>query len=375
MIFILLFCCSILAYTFLIYPVLIILLGRFFGKPLKKDYDYLPGVSVILVVRNAEPFIESKIQNLLGSNYPKNLFEIIVVSDGSTDQTCAMIKAMNMPCVQLLERTNQTGKAACINAALKKTSGDVLVFTDARQQFTTQTIKQLVANLANPSTGAVSGALTIAPSQHLTGSGLGLYWRLEKYVRFAESNFDSAIGCTGAVYAMRRSCVAPIPDDTILDDVVLPMQAALAGFRVLFDPQAKAFDPMPQVPAIENRRKERTLAGNFQMMLRYPAWLMPNKNRLWWQLVSHKYLRLLSPFLLLLIFILNAALLKSPLLIALFGTQIVCYALAMIGWLLPKSRLLMLAAPSAFLFLNVMILRGLWRHFNGHYKDGWRSTS
>jgi len=127
-----------------------------------------------------------------------------------------------------------------------------------------------------------------------------------------ESDLDSAVGCTGAVYALRRACFQPLPEDTLLDDVVEPMLIAAQGKRVRFDATALAYDPQTLDGALEQRRKVRTLAGNFQMLTRYPAWMLPGGHRLWWQLVLHKYLRLAGPFLLMLTLAASLALLDQP---------------------------------------------------------------
>ncbi len=366
---------ALLAYTFVIYPLLIILIARASKFNIKKNREYLPKISILLVVKNEESRIQEKIVNILGSDYPTKPYEIIVVSDGSTDLTASKANSLGQPNLKLLERPVSSGKAACINEALQQAQGEIIIFTDARQVFEPQTISELIANFADHSVGAVSGELEIASAQHLTTAGLGLYWHLEKLIRHAEGRFDSTIGCTGAVYAMRRACLRPIPGDTILDDVVFPMQAALAGSRVIFEPLAQAFDPQPQTPAVESLRKERTIAGNFQMLFRYPSWLLPWKNRLAWQLVSHKYLRLASPLLLFLLFGANIALLATPFFAALFALQLIFYTMAIAGSLFPRVRLPLLAGPAAFLFLNVMTVKGFWRYIKGYYKTGWTTST
>ncbi len=364
----------ILAYTFFLYPALLFFLAHFFSKPVAKNYDFTPRVSVVLAARNVEKQIQARLQNLLASDYPRDQLEIIFVSDGSSDATPEQARSLHLPEIQVIENKINAGKAACINQAITHASGEVIVFTDSRQSFPTNALKELVANFADPNVGAASGDLSIASVHEAAADGLGIYWRLEKAIRFAESRLDSAVGCTGALYAMRRTCIATIPDDTILDDVLLPMQAALAGFRVLFDPAAQAFDPLPQRPEVETGRKERTIAGNFQLLFRHPSWLLPWKNRLCRQLVSHKYLRLFSPLLLLALFALNLALLPSAWAQLLLGLQILAYCLGIIGLLLPRKHFRLLAAPAAFLFLNVMTIRGFWRYLQGRYSKGWETT-
>ena len=204
------------------------------------------------------------------------------------------------------------------------------------------------------------------------GAGVDTYWRLEKAIRFYESELDSCIGCTGAVYAIRRDLFEPIPSDTILDDVVIPMQIAMRGFRIVFDPAAVAYDPQPLEPRLERIRKQRTLAGNFQMLARHPRWLLPWRNRLWWQLISHKYLRLLAPFLLLAVLLANSALLEVSLYRFLFFGQCIFYICALIGLIFSSLRAVCFSLPAGFVFLNWMTLTGLWHYVRGTHRQGWQ---
>lgn len=141
---------------------------------------------------------------------------------------------------------------------------------------------------------------------------------------------------------------------------------------MLFDPEARAFDPQTLEPERERIRKRRTLAGNFQMLFRYPGWLLPWRNRLWWQLIAHKYLRLAAPFLLALLFASNAALRDEPLYRALFIGQCGFYLAALLGLALPRLRLVSL--PAAFVFLNWMTLAGLWHYLRGTRQPGWQAA-
>jgi cellulose synthase/poly-beta-1,6-N-acetylglucosamine synthase-like glycosyltransferase len=247
----------------------------------------------------------------------------------------------------------------------------VVVFTDARQRFAPEAIARLAAHFADPAIGAVSGALEIAPAASATGSGVDTYWRYEKSLRSAESRFDSCIGCTGAIYALRRSLFIPIPDDTLLDDVVIPLQAAAQGARVIHDPAALAFDPQTLEPEKEMRRKQRTLAGGFQMLFRHPAWLLPGGHRLWWQIISHKYLRLLAPFLFLAALVANLALATQPFYEICLALQVAFWVIAGLC-LLPAARQWKLCKlPAGFVFLNLQVVRGLRYYLTGAGRQGW----
>jgi cellulose synthase/poly-beta-1,6-N-acetylglucosamine synthase-like glycosyltransferase len=353
---------ALLAYTFLGYQIVIGILGRIRHRapsPPAPAPEPLERIAVLIVAHNEEARIRSRIENLLASPIP---VEVAVCSDGSTDATAAQARLAG---ARVFKFPLRRGKAACLSEAIPALDAAIVVLTDSRQQFTADTIPRLVRHFADPAVGAVSGILRIGDARTSTGAGVDLYWRMETAVRQSESDFDSCIGCTGAVYAIRRALFHSIPADTILDDVVIPIAIAVSGRRVIYDSEAEAFDPQPLDPQVETRRKARTLAGNFQMLVRHPAWLLPWKNRLAWQLVSHKYLRLAGPALLLCALAASAGLSGIPLYRAAFGIQVFLYILAAAGLALPALRIRIFSVPAGFLFLNLMTLRGFIRFFLG----------
>jgi cellulose synthase/poly-beta-1,6-N-acetylglucosamine synthase-like glycosyltransferase len=198
------------------------------------------------------------------------------------------------------------------------------------------------------------------------------YWRLEKAIRQWESELDSSVGCTGAVYAIRRDAFTPMTADTILDDVVVPMQIAAQGLRVRFDPAALAYDPQTLGGEKETRRKVRTLAGNFQMLSRYPSWLLPWGHRLWWKLMLHKYLRLAGPALLVLAFLSSLMLRDHVFYRWALIAQIAFYGAALTGWMMPGLKLRALSLPAGFVFLQVCVVRGFGSWLSMDSKGGWR---
>ena len=226
-----------LGYTFLGYPLLIGVLAKIASQPaLKSPPANPPSVTVLLVAFNEEARIRPRVENLLATDYPAGRLEVLVVTDGSTDGTVAQLRAFADPRVRVLALEERSGKSACLNAAIPTARGEIVVLCDARQRFAPHTIPELIANFSDPSLGAVSGALEIDPAATGVGGGVDLYWRLEKFIRASEGRFSSTIGATGAVYAIRRALFQPIPDDTLLDDVVIPMQIAVNhGKRVSFD--------------------------------------------------------------------------------------------------------------------------------------------
>jgi cellulose synthase/poly-beta-1,6-N-acetylglucosamine synthase-like glycosyltransferase len=223
-----------------------------------------------------------------------------------------------------------------LNDLVRRVRGDIVLFADARQRFDPGTLRAIVANFADPTVGAVSGELMMRPAAGAAAAGHGaaFYWRYEKFIRSAESHVDSTIGATGAIYAVRRTLVEPIPDDTLLDDVLIPLRIARRGYRILFEPAARAFDCASATAQQEFARKARTIAGNFQLFSR-ERWLFdPRQNRLWFEAISHKALRLMLPVLHVTLLGANvAAAAAVPAYRWLLAGQILFYAAAMCGCL------------------------------------------
>jgi cellulose synthase/poly-beta-1,6-N-acetylglucosamine synthase-like glycosyltransferase len=290
----------------------------------------------------------------------RNEAEIIVVSDGSTDDPAAALAGV--PDNVRLITLPPGGKAAALNAGVAAARHDVLVFADARQTFAQSAISYLVAPFENPRVGAVTGELLLDAERGLgdddgaVAEGVGMYWRYEKSLRRMESAVGSTLGATGAIYAMRRALWQPLPVETLLDDVLAPMRAVLAGYTVVFEDRAKAFDRASRDASVESRRKVRTLAGNVQILWLEPRLLLPFVNPVWLQYMSHKVGRLLVPYALLALFAASIALAGTHWVfeLALYG-QLAFYALAVWGAVL-ADRVARLALT--FVVLNYSAVAG-----------------
>ncbi len=288
-----------IAYTYLGYPLWLWIRSRWCRKPVRSG-PYIPFLSIIMIVRNEEKVLPRKLRNLLDLNYPDESLEIVMVSDGSTDSTNQILSEHTAnPRVRVIFNPQQQGKAAGLNAAMSSVRGEIVVFTDARQQIEPDAIRVLVENFADPEIGCASGELMLGdPETGEAEQGMGVYWRIEKAVRELESAVGSVVGATGAIYGVRRKLLVNVPDEAILDDVYIPMHVVRRGARVIFDPRARAWDSPDQGTAREFTRKVRTLSGNYQLLQLAP-WLLTSANPLRFQFVSHKVLRLVVPFALL----------------------------------------------------------------------------
>ena len=287
---------ALIAYTYVGYVVWLWLCARLRPRPVNRAAQE-PTVSIVMVVRNEESVIERKLHNLLELDYPPGRCQIVVVSDGSTDGTEAILRKYSCdPRIHVILNQLPQGKASGLNDAMGLVQGDVVVFTDARQKIESGAIRRLTENLADPEVGCVSGELMLGdPESGEAAQGMGLYWRIEKQIRELESASGSVVGATGALYAARRTLLVPVPPDTILDDVFLPLHVARRGARVIFDQRARAWDSPDLGARREFRRKVRTLTGNYQLVQIAP-WLLGGENPLRFRFISHKLLRLVVPF-------------------------------------------------------------------------------
>jgi cellulose synthase/poly-beta-1,6-N-acetylglucosamine synthase-like glycosyltransferase len=277
------------------YPIWLYFRARYRPRPVWRA-SILPSVTILLAVHNEQKYLPAKLENLAGLEYPAGHVEVIVVSGGSTDETNNILAAWKNANRRTVILTNHCGKATALNHGVAEARGEIVVFTDARQTIAPDALKNLVANFADPSVGCVSGELIIGPDPSAASAdGVGLYWRLEKKIRYWESLAGSAVGATGALYAVRRNLLLPLPQDTILDDVYIPFQVVRQGQRVIFEPKALAWDDLKPGPKQEFRRKVRTLIGNYQLLQLAP-WVLRRSNPLRFQFICHKLLRLLVPF-------------------------------------------------------------------------------
>jgi cellulose synthase/poly-beta-1,6-N-acetylglucosamine synthase-like glycosyltransferase len=270
--------------------------SRWAPRPVRRGFVE-PAVSAVMVVRNEEAVIARKVENLLTLDYPLEKMQVVVVSDGSTDRTAAILKEFDANSrVRTFLKPESEGKALGLNDAIKLANGEILLFTDARQTIEPAALRLLVENFADPAVGCVSGELMLGdPSSGETEKGMGLYWRIEKKIREMESASGSVAGATGALYCARRDLLEPLPGGTILDDVLLPMQVLRKGGRVVFDSRAHAWDSPDLGESREFSRKVRTLSGNYQL-LRLAPWLLSSRNPIRFEFISHKLSRLIVPF-------------------------------------------------------------------------------
>jgi poly-beta-1,6-N-acetyl-D-glucosamine synthase len=372
------FSIALLAYTYVGYPLLIRLWAGL--KPQQAITGWMmPRLTLVVVAYNESRRIRQRLENFLDLDYPWDHLEVIVACDGCTDDTAEQARAYHSTYVRVVEFKKRRGKSAVLNDVMRLARGELVVLADARQRFETGALRALASRFADPQVGAVSGELILldGSSHSEVGKGVDFYWRYEKFMRLYEGQIDSTVGVTGAIYALRRQLFQPIPETLILDDVLIPMQVVRQGYRVLFEPKARAYDWVVPTAQQEFTRKLRTIAGNFQLFFLRPWLLSPAHNRLWVQTVSHKLFRLLSPLLLATSFVANLALAGDPAYRLLLIAQILFYGAALLGYLTRHAarKPFFLNVPYAFCLLNWATVIALVHLLNGRQQVTWERTT
>ncbi len=358
---------AVVLYTYVGYPLLVALAARLASRQSPQPEKYEPSVTVCVAVHDGAAHLAAKLESLLTLDYPKNKLQLLVYSDGSTDESADIVRRYKG--VILIESSRWLGKPTAVNRLHHAARGEVLVLTDARQPLSPDSVRALVRRLADPNVGCVSGNLVLAGN-----SGAGVYWRYERFIRGAEGRLGNMVGVSGALYAVRKSDIPELPTDVILDDMYVPLSIALTGKKIVFEDAARAFDEAADDER-EFARKVRTLAGNYQLVSLMPRLLLPWKNRAWLPMMSHKLARLACPWALVGLLAASVILALSPGLPplalgfwrALVVAQLAFYALAALGPSAGRAG----RVARTFVVLNAAAVVGLWRFVRGAQTVTW----
>ncbi len=335
-------CVGLIFYVIVGYPLLLGWMARRRGRPAAKRYE-LKSVSILIAVYNGEAFLRDKLDSVVALDYPRDLLEVFVLSDGSTDKTAAIAREYAAQGVQLIELP-KGGKPAALNYGIAKSKGEILVLTDVRQVLEPASVREMAACFADLTIGVVSGDLPFRKARDSEELNTSLYWRYERWMRKRLGELGSTFGATGPFYGMRRSLAPVMPAETLLDDMYLPLAAFFKGYRVIVDEQSRAID-YPLSIRGEFRRKVRTLAGNYQIMQQYPR-LLTFRNPMLFHFLSYKLGRLLLPLFFAGMLIASFGL-PWPLPLWTLTPQIVFYLLALLDlWVPAGSVIRRLSSPA-----------------------------
>jgi cellulose synthase/poly-beta-1,6-N-acetylglucosamine synthase-like glycosyltransferase len=345
---------GVLCYVYAGYPILLAVLALFFGSR-RSGSDYTPSLSVLIAARNEEANIGTKIQQTLALDYPPAKFEILVLSDASTDRTDEIVRSFGDPRVRLVRIPNRGGKTHAQNEGVRVARGEILVFSDATTVYHPQALCYLARNYADPSVGAVSGRYQYFDPAGKSPTGLGTvaFWNYENFIKLMQSRVRTISGCCGCIYSVRKEAYAPLAPE-VISDLVQPLQVIQKGYRVVFEDRALAHEETTQTTSEEFFMRVRIVTRGIWGLLSVPALLVPWKFA-WvaFQLWSHKIIRWLVPFFLVFLFGSNMLLWQDPVYRLFLAMQAIFYAIALCSLLIPIQRVWKpLGIPLYFCTLN-----------------------
>lgn len=362
---------GVLVYVYGVYPLLLAL-----AKPFRRDVrrgDTLPEVCLLIAANDEASVIAAKIQNSLELDYPTDKLKVLIASDGSVDETNTIVAACRDPRVQLLAFPERRGKISSINEAMQHVEAQIVVFSDANTFLQKDAVRQLVANFADPAVGAVSGDVALTGPRALLAGSEDLYYWYERTLQRLESRLGSMVGVDGALYAMRRELFVAPPSDTILDDMAIPLGVIRAGYRVVLEPRALAFEAGSETAMEEFARKARVIAGAVQFLLRHDGSVPAANVQIVISLISHKALRWLSPWFGALAVLASLRLaFHSPVFAALAAAQALILVLGLLGCSPVIRRWAPVSLAHYFCLVQTAAIFGFVRGLAGRQAATWR---
>ncbi len=362
-------------YAYLAFPVIVLLRARLFPRPYRSD-DITPAVSVIIAAHNAAGVIAAKLANLSALDYPHHLIEIIVASDGSSDETEAIVRGAEDGRVRLISLP-RLGKASALNAAIGQATGEILVFSDANSMYAPDAIRALVRPFADPSVGGVAGDQRYRSGRSGGSSdGERRYWDMDRAIKRAESLSGSTISATGAIYAIRRSLADPVAEG-VTDDFFLSTGVIARGHRLVFADGAIAYEAVAGTDRGEFSRKVRVMTRGLRGVFLRRDLLDPRRHGFYAiQLLSHKVIRRLVAVPLLILPIASALLwTHGPLYRLATIAQAGFYASGAVGLVQARSgRRTPFGVIAYFCIVNAAALVALSNLIRGRRIDRWQPT-
>jgi cellulose synthase/poly-beta-1,6-N-acetylglucosamine synthase-like glycosyltransferase len=374
-------------YSYLGYGILIFLMVRIKRllpgyKPQREQTDFEPEVSLVISAYNEADYIEKKIRNSLDLDYPAGKLRIIIITDGSTDQTAAIIRKYDR--IQLLHEPERRGKVAAMNRAMQFVRTPFVIFCDANTLLNEACVRETVKHYADPKVGGVAGEKKIQPREKdkAAGAGEGLYWKYESFLKKLDSEFYSVVGAAGELFSVRTAVFHEASENTIIEDFVQSLQICKDGFVIRYEPNAYAIETASASMKEEQKRKVRISAGAFQAMIilkdlfnvfKYPV--------LSFQFISHRILRwTLCPVCLFIFFISNAGLVyvkAGEIYVGIFLLQLLFYAVAWAGWIFANRNIRIKAfyVPYYFMFMNLSVYLGFYRFLRKRQTAVWEKAA
>ena len=367
---------GLIAFTYAGYSLVILMLSRLVHNPVRRG-AFEPRVTYLITAYNEEKNIAAKLDQVMTLDYPRDKLEIIVASDGSTDRTDEIVKGFSGRGVKLIRVEGRVGKTETQNQAVRQASGEIIIFSDATTRYEKSAIRNLVRNYADPSVGAVSGRYEYCnPTGAAIGLGSILFWKYENSIKTMQTNIKTITGCCGCIYSVRRSAYTPLPAD-IISDLVEPLKVLEKGYRIVFEPEAIAYEETTEKTKEEFRMRVRVITRGMHGLLYMRTLFNPLRHGfVAFQLLSHKVLRWLVPVFLLIALIANCFLLGSPFYNVTLALQLAFYVFALLGYLAEKGNIPAkpLNIPLYFMTVNLAAVVAMYRLWKGHKAVTWETV-
>jgi poly-beta-1,6-N-acetyl-D-glucosamine synthase len=357
-------------YNWLGFPLLLGALGLVAPRR-RREGPAARSVTVLVAAYNEELVIDAKLRNALGLETAGLKLDVLVGSDGSTDRTDEIVRAFGDDRVGLVRLEVRGGKPAVLNALVGAATGDLLLFTDADVMLKADALKIMAATFTDPRVGAVHPHYERVNDDGSPAEGF--FDRYESWLKNLEGRIGAMVGAYGWALMVRRSLCASMPEDTILDDFLIGVRPFRKGYDVVYERSAYCWTRV-ESERVEFRRKVRISRGNVQMFLRNPGLLSPRYGLKAWVLFSHKFLRWVTPFLMLLMLAGSIAGVAEPAFRWLLAAQILLYATTPLAVVAPR-RLRKILIFQYYVLQNVALLVGYWQYFFGQRRNYWQRTS
>lgn len=361
-------------YTYFGYPFLLTLLVRFLRRPHIKA-PFFPSVTLVIAAHNEASIIDDKIKNSLALDYPRECLRLLVVEDGSDDNTVDIVYGYKD--IMVHHQPFRLGKAEAIRQVVPSIDSEIIVFSDANAMLNPDSIQALTRHFADPSVGGVAG------EKQVLGGGEGLYWRYESYLKKRESQLSSVMGATGEIFAIRRSAFEPPPSDAIIEDFMMSMRLVARGWRVVYEPEAIAQEAPLDSMQGDWQRRTRIAAGGMQSIGRLREMLKLKQGLVAWQYLSHRLLRwAVIPWLLPVTLLTNVMLWPRSFYRLLLTAQLLFYGLGFVGFLQARGTLpevsrgvgKIFSTVFFFCLANLAAIVGFWRHLTGKQSSSWKKV-
>lgn len=381
-------CVAAVAYHYAGYPILLFIL--FVLSQAKSDFlyllrrssrrserrsDYVPRVAVLVSLYNEEAVIEAKVRNTLEIEYPAERLEILFGLDAPSDSTSKRLRKLETSRLSVFHFQTRRGKLAVLCDLARRTSAEILIFTDANTMLDRYCVVNLVRHFSDQRVGAVSGEEVRIAAAGTDPSAESLYWRYESAVKLLESRLNCSLGGNGSALAVRRSLFQP-RKQSIVEDFQIPLEIRFKGHCVIYDPEAVAMEEIAPTFSTQFARRVRIGAGNYQTLFSNLEYINPLKGFLAFSFFSHRVLRWLVPMFLMIAFGCNLAMIKRPEFAATAAAQLAFYVMAALGyWLKRKGkRLRLFSLPFHFCSMNAALIFGLFAYLSGRQTLTWQST-